>query len=129
MQFPCNLLIEDYTEIFYMIDEGDYPSIQFKMSLRRPMSMRKVDDPSLIVIDFYVPALTPCLSSTEILLQLSEKVTLFAVCRIYTGVVSKETSIDTRCLGRIIYIYIYIYFTTWGTRWNLVVPLLIYPLA
>jgi hypothetical protein len=31
---PCNPLIEDYTEIFYMIDEGDITSIQCKMSLR-----------------------------------------------------------------------------------------------
>jgi hypothetical protein len=32
MQFPCNPLIEDYTEIYYMIDEGDIPSIQCTMS-------------------------------------------------------------------------------------------------
>jgi hypothetical protein len=40
---PCNPLIEDYTEIFYMTDEGDVPSIQCKMSLRGPKCMRKVD--------------------------------------------------------------------------------------
>jgi hypothetical protein len=27
MQSPCNPLIEDYTEIFYMTDEGDIPSM------------------------------------------------------------------------------------------------------
>jgi hypothetical protein len=55
------------------------------------MSIRKVDDLSLIFIDFYVPALTPHLNSSETSLQLSENITLFVVCRIYTGVISKET--------------------------------------
>jgi hypothetical protein len=58
MQFPCNPLIEDYAEIFYMTDKGDIPYIQCKMSLKGPKSMRKIDGPSLILIDFYVPALT-----------------------------------------------------------------------
>jgi hypothetical protein len=52
--------------------------------------MRRVDGMSLTFIDFYVPALTPRLNSTEISLQLSENITLFAVCSIYTGVNSKE---------------------------------------
>jgi hypothetical protein len=65
VQSPCNPLIEDYTEIFYIIDEGDIPSILRNISLRGPQSMRKVDGPSLIFIDFYVPALTPRLSSNE----------------------------------------------------------------
>jgi hypothetical protein len=43
VQSPCNALIEYYTQIFYMIDEGDIPSIQYKMRLRGPESMRKVD--------------------------------------------------------------------------------------
>jgi hypothetical protein len=56
-------------------------------------SMRKVDDLSRIFIDFYVPLLTPRLNSTETSLQLSENVTLFAVCRIYTytGLINKKT--------------------------------------
>jgi hypothetical protein len=68
--------------------------------------LRKVDGLSLIFIDFYVPALTPRLNSTETSLQLSENIILFAVCRlrVYTGVISKETQIDTTCLGSIIYI-------------------------
>jgi hypothetical protein len=72
-----------------MIGEGDIPSIQCKMSLMGPKSMRKVDGLSLIFIDFYV---SPRLNSTETSLQLSENITLFAVCRIYlyTGVISKE---------------------------------------
>jgi hypothetical protein len=73
-----------------MIDKGVIPSIQCKMSLRRPKSMRKIDGPSLIFIDFYVSALTPRLNITEISLQLSENITLFAVCRIYIGVISKR---------------------------------------
>jgi hypothetical protein len=72
----CNTLIENYTEIlFHMIDEGDIPSIQYKMSFREPKSMGKVDDLSLIFISFYVPAL----NSTETSLQLSEGTTSFAV--------------------------------------------------
>jgi hypothetical protein len=56
----CSLhLIEDYTEIFYMIDRGDIPPFQCKMSLRGPKSMRKVDGLSLIFIDLYVSTLTP----------------------------------------------------------------------
>jgi hypothetical protein len=53
--------------------------------------MRKLDGPNFISIDFYVPALTPCLNSPETWLQLSENITLFAVCHVYTGVISKET--------------------------------------
>jgi hypothetical protein len=76
-----------------MIDEGDIPSIQYtcKMSLRGPKSVRKVDDLSPIYVYFYVPALTSRLNSTETSLQLSENMTLFAVCRICIGVISKET--------------------------------------
>jgi hypothetical protein len=73
-----------------MIDKGDVPSIQCKMSLGGPKSMRKGHGLSLIFIDFYVPALTPRLNITETSLQLSGNITLFAACRIYTGVVSKE---------------------------------------
>jgi hypothetical protein len=91
VESACNPLIEDYTEIFYMIDEGDISSIQYKMSLRGPKSLRNVGGPSLIFIDFYVPALTPRLNSAETSLQFSETITLFAVCRIYSGVISKET--------------------------------------
>jgi hypothetical protein len=67
VQFP---LIEDYTQIFYMFDKGDIPSIQCKMSLRGPRSVRKVYELSAISIDFYIPALTQRFSSTETSLQL-----------------------------------------------------------
>jgi hypothetical protein len=74
-----------------MTDEGDISSIQCKMSLGGPKLMRKVDGLSLVFTYFDVPALKPRLDSTETSLQLSEYIILFAVCRIYTGVISKET--------------------------------------
>jgi hypothetical protein len=52
--------------MFYMIDKMDILSIQCKMSLREPKSMREVDGLSLIFIDFYVPALTPRLEGTDL---------------------------------------------------------------
>jgi hypothetical protein len=73
-----------------MFDKRDIPSIQCKMRLKGLKSMRKVDGLNLIFIEFYVPALTPCLNSTECSLQLYENITFFAVCRIYTGTISKE---------------------------------------
>jgi hypothetical protein len=61
-----------------MIDKGDIPSIPCKMSLRGPKSMRKiVDGLSRILIDIYVPLLTPRLNSSETSLQLSEKQVIF----------------------------------------------------
>jgi hypothetical protein len=75
----CNPLIEDYIEIFYMIDEGDIASIQCKMTLREPKSMRKVDGPSLIFIDFNITMLRSRLSSIETSPMLSENITLFAI--------------------------------------------------
>jgi hypothetical protein len=110
--------------MFYMIDKGDIRSIQCKMSLRGAKYMRNVDGLSLIFIDSYVPALSPRLNSTETSLQLSKGITLIAVCRIYTDVISKETYINTRCLGRS-----FIDCTIWGTGQNFVAPLLLYPLA
>jgi hypothetical protein len=74
-----------------MADEGDIPSIQCKVNLRGPRSIRKVDGMSLIFIDFYDSAITPRLDSSETSLQLSENITFFAVCLLYTGVFSKET--------------------------------------
>jgi hypothetical protein len=74
-----------------MIDKEDIPSIQCKMSLRGPNSIRKVDCQSFMLIYFHVPTLTPRLNSSETSLELSEIITLFAVFRIYTGVASKET--------------------------------------
>jgi hypothetical protein len=55
-----------------MIDKGDIRSIQWKMSLGVPKSMKKVDGLSLILIDFYISAHASCLNSNETSLQLSE---------------------------------------------------------
>jgi hypothetical protein len=74
-----------------MIDEGDIPFIQCKMSLKGPKPMRKVDDLRFIFINFYAPVRTPGLNSAETSLQLSENITAFAVCRINTGVINMET--------------------------------------
>jgi hypothetical protein len=65
VQSPGNILIEDYTQIFYMIGEGDIQFIQGEMSFRGPKSMRKVDGLSFVFIDFYVEALTPLLNISE----------------------------------------------------------------
>jgi hypothetical protein len=48
-----------------MIDEGDIPSILCKISLSGPKSVRKVDGLRLILINFYIPALTPRANSNE----------------------------------------------------------------
>jgi hypothetical protein len=40
MQSTCNPLIEDSTKIFCTIDEGDFPSIECKMSLGGPIYNR-----------------------------------------------------------------------------------------
>jgi hypothetical protein len=74
-----------------MVDEGDIPSIQCKIRHRGPKSMGKVDGLKLVLIDFYVAALSPRLNNTETSLQLSENINLIAVSCMYIGVISKET--------------------------------------
>jgi hypothetical protein len=101
VKFPCNPLIEDYTEVLYTIEEEDIASIQYKMSLRGSMPMRNVDVLRLIFMDIYVPALTSRFSSIETSLQLSENINLFAVFCINTDVINKDILIGTCCLGRI----------------------------
>jgi hypothetical protein len=59
------------------------------MSLREPKS-EKSGWPESIFIGFYVPALTPRLNSIETSPQLSESITFFAVCHIYTGVIQQR---------------------------------------
>jgi hypothetical protein len=116
-------LIEDYTELLYMIDEGDNLSIQCTMTLRESKSMRRVDGLSFILIDFYVPALTPQLSSTETSLQLSENITLFVVCRIYKCQQQRDLEIH-QLFGAY---HLYKYCKIWRTGRNPVAPLLVYP--
>jgi hypothetical protein len=74
-----------------VIEKGDIVSIQCAVSLRGPTSVRKVDGRSLVLIDLHFPALTPPLNSSETSLQLSDNITLLAVCRRYTDVVIKKT--------------------------------------
>jgi hypothetical protein len=95
------------------------------MSHRGPKSMRKVDDLSLIFIDFYVPALTPHLNSTESSLQPSENIILFVVCRMYRC--HQQRDLD----GHQVFgsYHLYICCTMWGTGVNLVAPLLVYRLV
>jgi hypothetical protein len=64
VQSLCYPPIEDYTDIFYMIEEGDNSSIECKMILNGPKFTRKMHGLGLIFIDFYVPALTQRLSIT-----------------------------------------------------------------
>jgi hypothetical protein len=110
VQSPWNPLTEDYTEIYYMIDEGDIPSIQCKMSLRGPKSMKKVDGLILIFIDFYVPALTQRLNRTGTTLQVSENITPFAVLsHIYRCRQQKVIDRYQVFGGYHLYVYIYIY--------------------
>jgi hypothetical protein len=63
-QFPCNL-IGNYTRIFYSAEEGEIPLVQYKMSLKVPLSMRCADDLSIIFNDFYVLSFTACLNITH----------------------------------------------------------------
>jgi hypothetical protein len=112
VQSPCNPLIEDYTEIFHMIDKEDIPSFQCKMSLRRPKSVKKVDSVSLIFIDIYIQALTPRLNSTETSQQLSE-------CR----------DLDRQQVSAAYHLYTYIYCTRLGRGRDLTAPLDVYPMA
>jgi hypothetical protein len=65
-----------------VIDKGDIPSSQRKMSLRGPKSMRKVDGMSLIFIDF-IPSFTPRLNSTKTSLQLRVRVRLTLLLAVY----------------------------------------------
>jgi hypothetical protein len=55
--------------------------------------MSEVDRPSLVVIDFNIPAFTPGRHRVYPTLDASQNilVALFAVCRIESGVVRKES--------------------------------------
>jgi hypothetical protein len=68
-----------------MIVKGNIPSIQCKM--------RKVDGFSLIFIDFYVPAHTPRLNSSETSLQLS-LVIAAAPCYIASARTTQKTHLQ-----------------------------------
>jgi hypothetical protein len=53
--------------------------------------MREEVCPSLVLIDFNVPTLTPGSYLIQAALKISEDVALLAFCRIKTGIVSKES--------------------------------------
>jgi hypothetical protein len=54
-----NFLIKNFTEIFHMVSKGNLSSFQCKKSLDWCESVGEVDSLILILIDYYVPALTP----------------------------------------------------------------------
>jgi len=55
----CIFIKKYYTEIFRVVYKGKVSSFQYKLSLVLSSSMREAHGPSLILIDRYVPALTP----------------------------------------------------------------------
>jgi hypothetical protein len=85
VQSPCDPLIKDHTEIFYIIYKWNVPSIQCKTTLWCSNSMREVDCQSLVFINFYVPALTPCLDCIKTTLQLFENIALLQLINSITG--------------------------------------------
>jgi hypothetical protein len=92
-----------------------------------PKSMRKVDGLNLNCIDFYVRAPTPRLSSTVTSLQLSEDITLFAACSIYTYRCHQQRDLDGyQAFGAY---RLYIDCIMWGTGRNLETPMLAYALG
>lgn len=50
MQSPCNPLVEEKTEVFYMIHEVDVLSVQCEMNPRWSKSMREVGSLSFILM-------------------------------------------------------------------------------
>jgi hypothetical protein len=73
MQSPCNFLVKHYSGEFYVIYEGNVTSVLCEMNLRWSKSIREVDGPSFILIDFNIPALSPRLSSTQSPLKLQSQ--------------------------------------------------------
>jgi hypothetical protein len=59
-----------YTSYITWLAKGIFRPLSVRWASRGPNSMRKVDDLSLIFVDFYVPALKVRLNDTENLLQL-----------------------------------------------------------
>jgi hypothetical protein len=76
----CSLHVILLSKVTPRYFRGDALSIHCKMSLRESKSMRKLNGPSLVFVDFYVPALAQSLNFTETSLQLSENIKLSGVC-------------------------------------------------
>jgi hypothetical protein len=49
---PCNLLVEDYIEVFYMIHNVVVPFVQCEMNIRLSKSVTEVDGPNFIFFFF-----------------------------------------------------------------------------
>lgn len=54
MHSPGNSFNKDYTGIFYIVYDGNFPCIEGKVSVERNSSMGEMHGLSLIVIDLYV---------------------------------------------------------------------------
>jgi hypothetical protein len=94
------LLSQIIPRYFSRLTKGIFRPFNIKVSCRWPKSMRKVDGLSLVLIDFYVLALMPCLNTSETLLQLSENNLLCGLLHIYRC--HQQRDLDTRCLGHTI---------------------------
>jgi hypothetical protein len=77
----CNL-IEDYTEILYIFNKSGAPSSHCKKALGRSPMMGEVDRPSLVFIDFDIPAFAPGHHRDYPALEFPNYIALLAVCRI-----------------------------------------------
>jgi hypothetical protein len=77
-----------------MVRKGDTPTVQCEMNLTWSNSVREVDGPNSVFLDFKVPALAPYLNYIQIALQLSGNITLFAIRDIRVGVISEEGQIN-----------------------------------
>jgi hypothetical protein len=88
----CNLHVILLLKILHDSGRGYVPSVQREASLSWSKSVREVDGPSVISINFNVPVITPRLNKTETALQLSEDIALYMIRGIHTStnVIRKE---------------------------------------
>jgi hypothetical protein len=86
MSFSYRKLHRDILRYLQM----EYSVHSCKMGLTWSTSTKEVDPLGLFHVYFNFPAPTPRLNSTETSLQLSENITLLAICRIQTGVIGKQ---------------------------------------
>jgi hypothetical protein len=107
-----------------LLTNGMFRPDQCKKKFNWPTSMREVDCPSFVFIDFNVPTFTPGRHLVQAALKFSENVALLAFCRIKTGVFSEErlTPIVWGC-------HLYTSYIVLETERNLVTPLLSFLMA
>jgi hypothetical protein len=99
MKFSCQKLHRDI-DILY---KGNVPSFQFKMRPDWSTSTREVDGLSLILIDLYVPALTPRLYCSEATLRTYLSLQSVAYIHVSSAKRAKWTS---GVLGGVIYVQV-----------------------